>query len=84
MPDAFKLGFAAFALPSRGVLVVFCDDGLLLGPTTRRLLRSTADMVRKAAAAERFKGKLGTTLDIVLPAESDIAFELSAPLEIRR
>jgi leucyl aminopeptidase len=62
MPDAFKLGFAAFALPSRGVLVVFCDDGLLLGPTTRRLLRSTADMVRKAAAAERFKGKLGTTL----------------------
>ena len=26
-------------------------------------------MVRKAAAAERFKGKLGTTLDIVLPAE---------------
>ena len=69
MPDAFKLGFAAFALPSRGVLVVFCDDGLLLGPTTRRLLRTAADMVRKAAAAERFKGKLGTTLDIVLPAE---------------
>jgi leucyl aminopeptidase len=69
MPDAFKLGFAAFALPSRGVLVVFCDDGLLLGPATRRLLRSATDVVRKAAAAERFKGKLGSTLDIVLPAE---------------
>jgi leucyl aminopeptidase len=69
MPDAYKLGFAAFALPSRGVLVVFCDGSLLLGPTTRRLLRSAADMMRKAAAAERFKGKLGTILDIVLPAE---------------
>ena len=50
---------------------MFCDDGLLLGPTTRRLLRSAADMVRKAAAAERFKGKLWTTLDIFLPAELD-------------
>jgi leucyl aminopeptidase len=69
MPDAFKLGFAAFALPSRGVLVVFCDDGLLLGPATRRLLRGATEVVRKAAAAERFKGKLGSTLDIVLPAE---------------
>ena len=67
MPDDVKLGFAAFALPARGVLVVFCNDGLQLGPSTRSLLGDVADMVRKAAAAERFKGKLGSTLDIVLP-----------------
>jgi leucyl aminopeptidase len=68
MPDALKLGFAAFALPPRGVLVVFCNDGLQFGPSTRHLLGEATDMVRKAAAAERFKGKLGSTLDIVLPA----------------
>jgi leucyl aminopeptidase len=73
MPEAFKLGFSAFALPTRGVLVVFCDDGLLLGPTTRKLLRGASDMVRKAAAAERFKGKLGATLDIVLPADLPVS-----------
>ncbi len=68
MPDAFKLGFAPFALPARGVLIVFCNDGVQLGPTARDLLGNAAGMVRKAATAERFKGKLGSTLDIVLPA----------------
>ena len=68
MPEAFKLGFAPFALPARGVLIVFCNDGVQLGPTTRDLLGNAAGMVRKAATAERFKGKLGSTLDIVLPA----------------
>src|SRR5262245_54100347 len=53
MPDAFKLGFAPFALPARGVLIVFCNDGLQLGPATRDLLGNAAGMVRKAAAAER-------------------------------
>src|SRR6202000_449372 len=32
------------------------------------LLGNAAQMVRKAATSERFKGKLGSTLDIVLPA----------------
>src|SRR5262245_35620805 len=68
MPDAFKLGFTAFDLPQRGVLVVFCNDGLQLGPTTRSLLGPVAELVRKAAAAERFKGKLGSVLDILLTA----------------
>ncbi len=67
MPEAFKLGFSAFALPSRGVLVVFCNDGLQLGPETRGFLGRAVEMVRKAAAFERFKGKLGSTLDIILP-----------------
>ena len=28
MTDALKLGFSPFAGPAKGVLVVFCDDGL--------------------------------------------------------
>ena len=32
MADARKLAFAAFAPPSKGVLVVFCEEGLKFGP----------------------------------------------------
>jgi leucyl aminopeptidase len=66
MSDAPKLGFAPFAAPSKGVLVVFCDDGLKLGPAARKVL--AGDLVPRAAAAERFTGKSGSALDIVLPA----------------
>ena len=38
MADARKLGFAAFARPAKGVLVVFCDEGLKFGPATRKAL----------------------------------------------
>ena len=38
MTDAFKVGFGPFAAPSKGVVVVFCDEGLKLGPATRRIL----------------------------------------------
>ena len=31
MTDALKLGFGPFAAPGKGVLVVFCDDGLKFG-----------------------------------------------------
>ena len=31
MTDALKLGFGPFAAPAKGVLVVFCDDGLKFG-----------------------------------------------------
>jgi leucyl aminopeptidase len=66
MSDAPKLGFAPFAAPSKGVLVVFSDEGLKLGPAARKVLGG--DLVRQAAAAERFTGKSGSALDIVLPA----------------
>ena len=43
MTDALKLGFSSFTTPTKGVLVVFCDDGLNFGAATRRqlALRST-------------------------------------------
>jgi leucyl aminopeptidase len=68
MADSRKLGFGPIAAPGSGVLVVFVDDNLRFGPRTRSLLGSTADMVTRAARAERFSGKGGTALDIVAPA----------------
>jgi len=67
MPDALTLGFAPFAAPGRGVLVVFCDDGLKFGPAIGRALGSVAGLVARAAKAEGFKGKSATALEIIVP-----------------
>jgi len=55
MADSRKLGFGPIAAPAGGVLVVFADDGVKLGPKTKRLLGSAADLVVRAAKNERFK-----------------------------
>src|SRR2546421_11598445 len=66
---ALKLEFAPPSLkPPKGVLVVFCDEGLKFGSATRQVLAETGDLVARAAAAERFKGKIASALDIVAPA----------------
>jgi leucyl aminopeptidase len=67
MPAALKFGFTSFARP-HGVLVVFCDENLQLGPAAKRALSPIGDLLRRAAAADRFTGKLGSSLDIVAPA----------------
>ena len=67
MPDVVKVGFVPFTAVAQGVLVVFCDDTLQLGPATAKVLGSTADVVNRAAAAHRFKGKSGSILDILAP-----------------
>ena len=67
MPDAPKLGFTAFTRP-RGVLIVFCGEHLKFGPSTQTVLAPVADLVRRAAAADHFTGKNGSTLDIVVPS----------------
>jgi leucyl aminopeptidase len=67
MPDAMKVGFVPFSATPRGVLVVFCDDTLKLGATTRKALGTAANLVKRAAATNQFKGKSGSTLDILEP-----------------
>ena len=67
MTDAVKVGFVPFSAAARGVLVVFCDDALKFGPVTGRALGAAAHVVKRAAA-NRFKGKSGTALDILAPA----------------
>jgi len=67
MADAPKIGFAAFAAPTRGVLIVFCDDALHFGAATRAVLGDAVDLVLRAAAADRFTGKSGSVLEIIAP-----------------
>src|ERR1041385_5862313 len=67
MADSRKLGFGPIAAPAGGVLVVFADDGVKLGPKTKKMLGSAADLVARAAKTERFTGKSGSALDIVAP-----------------
>jgi leucyl aminopeptidase len=67
MLQGVKLSFAPLTVAHKGVLVVFCDDTLDLGPATQRALGKAGDLVRRAAAADRFKGKSGSALDIVAP-----------------
>src|SRR5882724_6547189 len=67
MSDAVKVGFVPFSATSRGVLVVFCDDTLKFGAATHKALGSAADIIKRAAAANAFKGKTGAALDILAP-----------------
>ena len=71
MPDALKLGFGPFAAPatrrSRRVL----RRGLKFGPATRKALGSAAGLVARAAKAERFTGKNGVGLDLIVPGRAE-------------
>src|ERR1700738_3423614 len=67
MPDAVKVGFVPFSAAARGTLVLFCDDGLKFGATTSKALGAAANIVKRAAATNRFKGKSGSVLDILAP-----------------
>ncbi len=67
MSDAVKVGFVPFSTVPRGTLVVFCDDALKFGAATRKTLGRTANLVRRAADTNQFKGKSGSTLDILAP-----------------
>jgi leucyl aminopeptidase len=66
MPAVLSLGFAPSARV-RGVLVVFCGENLKVGAATRKALGPAEEQFRRAAAADRFTGKNGATLDIVAP-----------------
>jgi leucyl aminopeptidase len=67
MPDSLKLDFAPLGTAPAGVLVLFCEEGVRFGSAARRAVEPTGDLVRRAAAAERFKGKNGSALDVVAP-----------------
>jgi leucyl aminopeptidase len=67
MSDAVKVGFAPYSTAPHCILVVFCDEALKFGPATRKVLGTAANLVRRAAATSQFKGKSGSTLDILAP-----------------
>ena len=67
MPDAVKAGFVPISTTPRGVLVTFCDDTLKFGQVARKALGEAASLVKRAAATNQFKGKSGSTLDLLEP-----------------
>ena len=73
MTDALKLGFSSFATPTKGVLVVFCDDGLNFGAATKKAIGSAVDVVTRVAKAERFTGKKNSTLDLTVPPGLEVS-----------
>jgi leucyl aminopeptidase len=77
MADAVQLGFGPFAAPAKigasGVLVVFCDDGLKFGSATAKAIAPAAGLVARAAKAERFTGKSGSALELVVPEGLKVA-----------
>jgi leucyl aminopeptidase len=69
MSDAVKIGFVPFSAAPKGVLVLFTDESLKFGPASAKILGTAAEIVKRAAAASRFKGKSGSSLDILAPAD---------------
>src|ERR1700759_94617 len=67
MSDALKVGFVPLSTSASGILVVFCDDQLKLGAAARKALGPAVELVKRAAAASAFKGKNGSTLDLLEP-----------------
>ncbi|MET4799350.1 leucyl aminopeptidase [Bradyrhizobium sp. LB11.1] len=67
MSDAIKVGFVPLAAAVSGILVVFCDEALKVGPATAKALGGATSLVKRAAATASFKGKSGAALDILAP-----------------
>jgi leucyl aminopeptidase len=87
MSDAVKVGFVPLSAAPRGILVIFSDDALKYGPATRKALGAAANLVTRAAATNRFKGKSRSTLDILAPeglkAPRLIVIGVGKPSEIK-
>src|SRR5262245_8599962 len=68
MSDGLKLAFGPFEPPAKGALILLADESLRFGAESRTVLKASGDLIERAATAEGFKGKLGSSLDLVLPA----------------
>jgi leucyl aminopeptidase len=60
-------------MPANGVLVVFSGQPLVFGTVTKRVLAPVANLVARAASADRFTGKSNSALDLVMPAGTRLA-----------
>src|SRR6516164_6245581 len=71
MAAALKLGFTPFTR-RRGVLIVFCGENLKFGSVGRRVAAELGETLRRAAAADRFTGKAGSSLGVMAPPRLDV------------
>jgi leucyl aminopeptidase len=72
MPGRLELEFVRFGAPTKGVLVLFCEEGLKFGSVARRAIEPAEELIKRAATADRFKGKNGSALDLVAPSGFDV------------
>jgi leucyl aminopeptidase len=73
MPSNLRLEYWPLTTTAKGVLIVFCEDGLKLGAVARKILAPCGDLLARAATADRFKGKNGSVLEILAPAGLDVS-----------
>jgi leucyl aminopeptidase len=71
MAAALKPGFVPFT-SWHGVLILFCGENLKFGPASRRIVSRMGKTLRRAAAADRFTGKSGSSLDVIAPAGLEV------------
>ena len=71
MAAALKFVFNSFE-GRHDVLILFCAENLKFGPASRRIVSRMGDGFRRAAAADRFTGKNGSSLDLIAPAGLDV------------
>jgi leucyl aminopeptidase len=67
MPGAFKTAFSIPSAPAKAVLIVFAGPDVKFGKATQALLAPAGDLVSRAAAADGFKGKSGSALELIAP-----------------
>lgn len=72
MPVRLSISFAALTAVPKGVVLVLADDTRAIGPLARKLVEPAADLLARAMDVDRFKGKLGTALDLLAPAHLDV------------
>ena len=70
MSNLPKISFTAGAMPSKGTVVVFCNDNNKLSASAKAL--DTKGLLTKAMKVADFKGGFGKTLDILAPADSGL------------
>ena len=70
MAAALQFVFNSFAT-RQDVLILFCAENMKFGPASRRIVSRLVDSLRRAAAADRFTGKNGSSLDIIAPVGVD-------------
>ena len=68
MANAPQITFSPVA-PGKAAdtLVVFCDEGVKFGADAARMLGEAGEIVARAAKLEKFTGKSGTTLELLVP-----------------
>ena len=67
MTDQTVLSFSGPSAAGDGVAVVFADEGGKFTPAAQDLDKKTKGLLTKAAQITTFKGKKGTSVDVLAP-----------------